>query len=195
MATWTDVSSTVLEPGDPIRSVDIIAIKENIIAVPEGATGAPRIVGKAAKRFDDYPVLSVTAADTYSVGNGIVTESFATSTTSTSYVVARRYTIEKYTGSIRFNLSHRGAISDGPTYLGYLAIYKNNLLVQEYSTSSDTFINRTNDVSIVPGDVIEWRIRAQTSLGVTSTGNRSELASNGYTRRDLFIAYLDEVNP
>jgi hypothetical protein len=47
MATWTDVSSTVLEPGDPIRSVDIIAIKENIIALSEGADGAPKIQANA----------------------------------------------------------------------------------------------------------------------------------------------------
>lgn len=47
MATWTDVSSTVLEPGDPIRSVDIIAIKENIIALSEGASGAPKIAAVA----------------------------------------------------------------------------------------------------------------------------------------------------
>jgi hypothetical protein len=43
MATWTNVPNTVLEPGDPIRSVDIIAIKENIIALSEGASGAPKI--------------------------------------------------------------------------------------------------------------------------------------------------------
>jgi hypothetical protein len=47
MATWTDVSSTVLEPGDPIRSVDIIAIKENVIALSEGASGAPKILTAA----------------------------------------------------------------------------------------------------------------------------------------------------
>jgi len=47
MATWTDVSSTVLEPGDPIRSVDIIAIKENVIALSEGASGAPKILTDA----------------------------------------------------------------------------------------------------------------------------------------------------
>jgi hypothetical protein len=47
MATWTNVSSTVLEPGDPIRSVDIIAIKENIIALSEGASGAPKIAAAA----------------------------------------------------------------------------------------------------------------------------------------------------
>lgn len=47
MATWTNVSNTVLEPGDPIRSVDIIAIKENIIALSEGASGAPKILTNA----------------------------------------------------------------------------------------------------------------------------------------------------
>ena len=47
MATWTNVSNTVLEPGDPIRSVDIIAIKENVIALSEGASGAPKIVAAA----------------------------------------------------------------------------------------------------------------------------------------------------
>lgn len=47
MATWTNVSSTVLEPGDPIRSVDIIAIKENVIALSEGASGAPKILTAA----------------------------------------------------------------------------------------------------------------------------------------------------
>jgi hypothetical protein len=47
MATWTDISNTVLEPGDPIRSVDIIAIKENITALSEGASGAPKIQSAA----------------------------------------------------------------------------------------------------------------------------------------------------
>jgi hypothetical protein len=47
MSTWTNVPDSVLEPGDPIRSVDIIAIKNNIIAVPGGAAGAPRIVDAA----------------------------------------------------------------------------------------------------------------------------------------------------
>ena len=43
MSTWTNVTDTVLEPGQPIRSVDIIALKNNIIAVPGGAANAPRV--------------------------------------------------------------------------------------------------------------------------------------------------------
>ena len=43
MSTWTNVTDTVLEPGQPIRSVDLIAIKNNILAVPAGAANAPRV--------------------------------------------------------------------------------------------------------------------------------------------------------
>lgn len=43
MANWTDISDAVLEPGKPIRSVDGIALRDNPIAMAEGAAGAPRI--------------------------------------------------------------------------------------------------------------------------------------------------------
>jgi hypothetical protein len=47
MAIWTNVPDSNLEPGDPIRSVDIIAIKDNTTALAEGASGAPEIYQKA----------------------------------------------------------------------------------------------------------------------------------------------------
>lgn len=43
MATWTDIPTEVLEPGKPVRSVDAIALRDNPIAIAEGASGAPRI--------------------------------------------------------------------------------------------------------------------------------------------------------
>jgi hypothetical protein len=64
MATWTNVPNTVLEPGDPIRSVDIIAIKENVIALSEGAIGAPAIQTAAlatGERMNTTNVLNATA--------------------------------------------------------------------------------------------------------------------------------------
>jgi Tfp pilus assembly protein PilV len=64
MATWTNVPNSVLEPGDPIRSVDIIAIKENIIALSEGASGAPAIQTPAlatGERMNTTNVLNATA--------------------------------------------------------------------------------------------------------------------------------------
>lgn len=43
MATWTNIPDTVLEPGKPARSVDALALRDNPIAIAEGADGAPKI--------------------------------------------------------------------------------------------------------------------------------------------------------
>lgn len=47
MSTWTAIPTSVLEVGQPIRSIDIIALRDNILAVPAGAAGAPRVQGAA----------------------------------------------------------------------------------------------------------------------------------------------------
>lgn len=43
MANWTNIQTDRLEPGKPIRSIDGIALRDNPIAIAEGAAGAPRI--------------------------------------------------------------------------------------------------------------------------------------------------------
>lgn len=52
MAEWTDISDSVLEPNKPIRSVDGIALRDNPIAIAEGASGAPKVQSGA---LQDYP--------------------------------------------------------------------------------------------------------------------------------------------
>lgn len=147
------------------------------------------LTGLQAKALANYPVLTVTAADTYSTVFGDGAVSILASTTSTSYVAAYRYTIALYTGSIRLKASHCHEEGYGGQN-SYLALYKNNVLVQEYSTTSNTFVQRTADVSCAPGDVFEWRTRSQ--FGATSYFQViGSTASNGYTTRPLYIAALD----
>lgn len=43
MADWTDIPDANLEPDRPIRSVDGLALRDNPIALADGASGAPRI--------------------------------------------------------------------------------------------------------------------------------------------------------
>lgn len=43
MATWTTLPDATLEPGKPIRSIDVLALRDNPVAIAEGASGAPRI--------------------------------------------------------------------------------------------------------------------------------------------------------
>jgi hypothetical protein len=43
MASWTNIADATLEPGKPIRAIDARALRENPIAIAEGAAGAPKI--------------------------------------------------------------------------------------------------------------------------------------------------------
>lgn len=43
MASWTTIPTSVLDVGKPVRSIDIIALRDNITAVTEGAAGAPKV--------------------------------------------------------------------------------------------------------------------------------------------------------
>lgn len=43
MATFTTLPDASLEPGKPIRSIDGLALRDNPIAITEGAAGAPRV--------------------------------------------------------------------------------------------------------------------------------------------------------
>ena len=43
MATWTTIPDSSVEPGKPIRSIDTLAMRDNPVAIAEGAAGAPRV--------------------------------------------------------------------------------------------------------------------------------------------------------
>ena len=43
MADWTNIANTALQPGAPVRSIDGVALRDNPIAIAEGAAGAPRV--------------------------------------------------------------------------------------------------------------------------------------------------------
>ena len=54
MADWTDIPDSRLEPGKPGRTIDIIAIRDNLIAALAGAPGAPRVQNAALDEI--FPV-------------------------------------------------------------------------------------------------------------------------------------------
>ena len=81
MATWTTITDTALEPGKPIRSVDGLALRDNVTALAEGAAGAPRIEN-AALDTD-----SVTNVKVVNVTLGA--EKFQTGTTERDWVMGR----------------------------------------------------------------------------------------------------------
>jgi len=200
MTTFTTIPNSSLEPGKPIRSIDGLALRDNPLAMFEGDASAPRLVGNAVKRLQDMPVLTVSAADTYGVGAGTTPEYLTLSTSSTSNVVAQRYTISSYTGSLRFKASHQGGgyqIFEGPfvTTTSTLEIYKNNTLIQSYTRTGYGYVNRINDISVSPNDVIEWRHRTNDNGAPSQVSIIGVFGSNAYTSRPAYISQLDDLNP
>jgi hypothetical protein len=200
MTTFTTIPNSSLEPGKPIRSIDGLALRDNPLAMFEGDASAPRLVGKAVKRLQEMPVLTVSAADTYGVEVGSGPETLTLTTQSTSNVVAFRYTITNYTGSLRFRASHQGGeyvFFETGTFqtTSTLGIYKNNTLIQSYAKLGLGFVARTNDVSVAPGDVIEWRHRTNDASGSSTVSSIGAFGSNAYTSRPAYISQLDNLNP
>jgi hypothetical protein len=193
MATWTTLPDASLEPGKPIRSIDGLALRDNPIAISEGAAGAPRIVGLAAKRPADYPVVTVSAAATIVAEFGFVRVSLTLENSGTSNVVAGRITIQTYSGSMRFGATHLMVSGGGVVTL---ELYKNNSLIQGFTTSSSTPVSRSVDSSVSPNDVFEWRHRTQfagqTSIVSFSNPSASDAYVSFSSRRPL-IGLLSTV--
>jgi hypothetical protein len=54
MADWTTIPDSSIEPGKPIRSIDGLALRDNPVAIAEGAAGAPRVNSDTAINFVGY---------------------------------------------------------------------------------------------------------------------------------------------
>lgn len=55
MATWTDIADSLLEPNKPARGIDAMALRDNPIAIAEGAPGAPKIQTALANELVSLP--------------------------------------------------------------------------------------------------------------------------------------------
>lgn len=84
MATWTEIPNTSIETDKPIRAVDGRALRDNPIAITEGATGAPRIKSGG---------IGAGEVKNVNVGNGeIGAEKFQTGDDERNWVLARTAT-------------------------------------------------------------------------------------------------------
>src|SRR5690625_5640968 len=73
MAQWTNIPTVRIEPGKPIRAIDGLALRDNPIAIAEGASGAPRVqtngIADSAVTTDKIANSNVTAQKLATGGN------------------------------------------------------------------------------------------------------------------------------
>jgi len=114
MATWTDIANASLEPGAPARSVDAFALRDNPVAIAEGAAGAPKIEAQALDTSaDEMRWVGARIAQTTATEIGAIIVAWNTTTSS----VAPRGTI---TGS---NLRYQSSASLGAGLVEPISIF------------------------------------------------------------------------
>ena len=89
MADWTNIANTALQPGAPVRSIDGVALRDNPIAIAEGAAGAPRIAGQTGPAVQTNGIFN-SAVTNAKIANGAVNSAkLATGTNERDWVLAR----------------------------------------------------------------------------------------------------------
>ena len=150
MADWTTIPDASLEPGKPIRSVDGLTLRDNPVAIAEGAAGAPRIQTSA---------LAPPTAGTAHIIRRVQETAFFTS--ALSYPAAGNH--DKFSesqhlgvtvlvpGVITAYAEHRRVEGNQPALMRVL---KNGALVQEWGVTSSSFVARQVNISVDVGDVV-----------------------------------------
>lgn len=175
------VADGVIAFQKPITLQQGRALRDNPIAIVQGAAGAPKIYGVAAANDANggLAVLTVTASSDYLLMQGHNYEEVNAETTGTGYVLLDRYTLTAYTGSVRLSLT-MSPFGTGEDWV----VHKNAV-----SIFSGVVATASLDVAISPGDVLEFY--ARTATGSPNVTLVTQLqASNAYQPVSLYAPVI-----
>jgi len=179
---WTTIANSAVAAGAAATTALFTALRDNPIAIALGQASSPRIYGLAVspdtKIAADGLVLTVSAANTYTLqADAGITRVIGTWTTTALTVTAVTLTNRGYTGSIRFRCSHTA-----PAGTSWLLVYKNGGLVNTFSNSGTSIVERTQDISVVPGDIVRWDHYSSGAGSSSVISAASETANDAYLR-------------
>ena len=162
MADWTNLPNAAVGVGGLPSGTTVTALRDNPIAIAEGAAGAPRLQGPAAATFAEYldvhpftgvgPGANVLTSAAYSGGFS------NTSTQSGSFVSAGVVTITaRATGEFRFSANALGSDGFGGGN-SQIRLLKNGDQIAQVTTSGSPS-SVTVDALAAVGDEFEWQVR------------------------------------
>jgi len=206
VADYITITEAQSDPEAAVDSSLIKRLRDNPIAIAEGAAGAPRLLGMAAKTeleyLTDFPLSGLFAGDL--VLPALVFTSFgfvSTSSTGGSYVSAGETIISaRATGTLRFRARHTQTSTDAAARSSEIRLLKNGVEVAAISLTSGNnqtvFADREIDATAASGDVFEWQIRrtGTTSQSTSSISTFSVRANDTMTSTPLFLK-VSEARP
>ena len=154
MAIWTTIPDSSIEPGKPIRSIDGIALRDNPIAIAEGAAGAPKIENAAHLppiAGSTHIIMRLQEAEV-STDQGLYLDVGLNNRHSSFQHLGVTVLVA---GVIRCSLRHR-RLTGGASEV---RILKNGSVIQTWSTTSNSNVTQAVDVSVDVGDVVIFQNR------------------------------------
>ena len=194
MADYIGITEAQSNPFAPLTSELIKQLRDNPLAIAEGAEGAPRLYGKAAvprSQQAELPVLSLSASDDVILGDLNYSGNFSSiSTNSSNFQSAGIITSVLMSGTVRFRATQSATPAlEGGSAASEIRILKNGSVIQTYASSFPS-TDRSIDLSVAVGDTFEWQVRLTT--GSTATiSSISERANDGYVRIGIPIRESD----
>lgn len=155
MADWTTITDSQVDPNAPVTSELMSALRDNPVAIAEGASGAPKITTAA--------LLGSTAGTANLIMR--LQEAVRAASANSYFDVGfhNRYSESGHLGvtclvpgTITAYLEH-AQVAVGLT--SFVRVLKNGALVQEWSTTSAAYQVRQVNVSVAAGDVIIFQHR------------------------------------
>lgn len=196
MTTYTTIPDTDVDQDSPITVSLMTALRDNVDATMEGASGAPRLDGKAcvvpSAMATELSAVIVTAANSPTLEDlaGCRRSSSNSTTNNTSLTECLRIDIDAFSGTIRFGCSHR---SSGGGATSTLEVQKNGSTVNTWTTTSTSPVARSQDISIAPGDYVRWRHKIQNSSYNSVISSTFEGASDALTRIGVLVKLSEWV--
>lgn len=157
MATWTTITDAALEPGKPIRSVDGLALRDNAIAITEGASGAPKIRAAAFQppaSGTDNIVMTVQDAEIETIIDTFTDAGLNNRADSGQHLGV----VALVPGVITAYLEHRQVASRS-----VVRVLKNGSVVQSFNNDTTTFVAREIDVTVDVGDAVIFQHRCNSA--------------------------------
>ena len=175
MADYIGITEAQSNPFAPLTSELVKQLRDNPLAIAEGAAGAPRVQTKAL----EGPV----AGNTHVINNLQLGTVGSNGTIYPSTQANRLASAEQHVGvlclvdgSIRCAAQHRSVT--GGTRSSFLRILRNGTQLIEWQTNSTSFQSRQLDVTVSAGDIVVFQQRTSNSNSSSEWRNIRILSAN-----------------
>ena len=176
--SYIGITEAQSNPFAPLTSELVKQLRDNPIAIAEGASGAPRLYGLAAvpnPNLAELAVLSVSESNDWISPEANIIGS-----------LSGVFRVVTLTGTLRFSVQHNTA----PVNTGSLELQRNGIVLQSWGPPTGGSETRVLDAASTPTDEWQWVLVPILGSGGTLSTPRVG-ATDSYTRIGIPIKVSD----